>query len=57
MDHSVRISPDRRSEMGVELERKAVVTDVVGTVAGFRHSPEGEHLERHELRLLPCRIQ
>ena len=35
--HSVRITPDRRGEMSVELESQAVMPDIVSAVAGLGH--------------------
>ena len=55
--HQVRISSYRRGEMGVKLECKSIVPDVVRTVAGFRHCPEGKILEGVMLRLAFGRIK
>ena len=43
--------------MGVKLECKSIVPDVVRTVAGFRHCPEGKILEGVMLRLAFGRIK
>ena len=43
--------------MGVELECKAVMADVVGAVAGFCHGTQGQQFQRPEFRLLLCLVQ
>ena len=48
--HCVRIAADRGSEMRVELEREAVVADVVGGVDRLCHRAQGDHLESVALR-------
>ena len=52
MDHQVRIAADRGGEMRIELEGQSVVADVVGTVAGLGHGPEGEDLDGAQFRLV-----
>ena len=48
--HCVRIAADRGSEMRVELERKAVMADVVGGVDRLGHRAQCDHLESVALR-------
>ena len=57
VDHQVRVAADRGGEMCIELERQAVVADVVGAVAGLGHRPQGEVLHGGELRLALRAVQ
>ena len=43
--HRVGVAADGGGEVGVEVEGEAVVADVFGAVAGFRHRAEGYVLE------------
>ena len=52
--HCVRIAADRGSEMRVELEREAVVADVVGGVDRLGHRAQGDHLEGVAFRCALC---
>ena len=51
MHHDVRITPDRRSEMRVILERKTIVPHIVRRITRPCHAAQGQQLERILLRL------
>ena len=50
--HRVRITADRRSEMCIELESEAIMSDIVSAVAGLCHRTQCEDFDRAELRLV-----
>ena len=54
VDHHVRITPDRRGEMGVILESKSVMADVLRRIAGLGHGPERKEFNCIELRCILC---